>query len=73
MMVLQATWDEIGKEFTDDEKAALSQAVLRRVTCPPGIVIDKQALAGELAYKLATFVLDAPRKRALVTRKESVT
>ena len=64
MMVLQATWEQIGKEFTDDEKAALSAAVLRQVACPPGVDIDKQALAGELAYKLATFVLDAPRKRA---------
>jgi hypothetical protein len=63
MMVLQATWEQIGKEFTDDEKAALRSAVQGRVTCPPGVVIDKQALAGELAYKLATFVLDAPRKR----------
>lgn len=35
MMVLQATWEQIGKEFTDDEKAALRSAVQGRVTCPP--------------------------------------
>jgi hypothetical protein len=64
MMVLQAIWKQICQEFTHDEKAALSAAVRGQVTCPPGIVIDKQALDGELAYKLATFVLDAPRKRA---------